>query len=137
MTTAGDAFRAGDLTGALAAATAAVKAAPTDADARWLTDGLGTRWATAETSFKFHASCRHTHPAELYVYLIEGEIVLESEGQPDRVMKTGDAAAVAMECRPLSCRRRHNATPMPAINCKSRAAQIHASKWDAVMDTYL
>ena len=34
-----------------------------DADARWLTDGLGTRWATAETSFKFHASCRHTHPS--------------------------------------------------------------------------
>lgn len=34
-----------------------------DADAHWLTDGLGTRWATAETSFKFHASCRHTHPA--------------------------------------------------------------------------
>jgi hypothetical protein len=28
-----------------------------------LTDGLGTRWATAETSFKWHASCRHTHPA--------------------------------------------------------------------------
>lgn len=34
-----------------------------DADAKWLTDGLGTRWALAETSFKFHASCRHTHPA--------------------------------------------------------------------------
>ena len=34
-----------------------------DADASRLTDGLGTRWATAETSFKFHASCRHTHPA--------------------------------------------------------------------------
>jgi 2-methylcitrate dehydratase PrpD len=34
-----------------------------DADERKLTDGLGTRWATAETSFKFHASCRHTHPA--------------------------------------------------------------------------
>ena len=34
-----------------------------DADVRWLTDGLGSRWATAETSFKFHASCRHTHPA--------------------------------------------------------------------------
>ena len=34
-----------------------------DADARWLTDGLSTRWALAETSFKFHASCRHTHPA--------------------------------------------------------------------------
>ena len=34
-----------------------------DADPARLTDGLGTRWATAETSFKWHASCRHTHPA--------------------------------------------------------------------------
>jgi 2-methylcitrate dehydratase PrpD len=34
-----------------------------DADVAKLVDGLGTRWATAETSFKFHASCRHTHPA--------------------------------------------------------------------------
>jgi len=34
--TPGDALRAGDVTGALTAATAAVKAAPTDADARWL-----------------------------------------------------------------------------------------------------
>jgi quercetin dioxygenase-like cupin family protein len=41
------------------------------------------------------AEGRHTHPAELYVYLIEGEIVLENEGQPDRVMKAGDVASVA------------------------------------------
>ncbi|WP_372825546.1 MmgE/PrpD family protein [Polaromonas sp.] len=34
-----------------------------DADPAKLVDGLGTRWATAETSFKYHASCRHTHPA--------------------------------------------------------------------------
>lgn len=34
-----------------------------DADPSRLIDGLGTRWATAETSFKWHASCRHTHPA--------------------------------------------------------------------------
>jgi len=34
-----------------------------DADSKWLADGLGTRWALIETSFKFHASCRHTHPA--------------------------------------------------------------------------
>jgi 2-methylcitrate dehydratase PrpD len=34
-----------------------------DADVRCLTDRLGTRWATAETSFKYHASCRHTHPS--------------------------------------------------------------------------
>ncbi len=34
-----------------------------DADPARLTAGLGSRWATAETSFKYHASCRHTHPA--------------------------------------------------------------------------
>lgn len=35
----------------------------TDSDPAKLVDRLGTRWALAETSFKFHASCRHTHPA--------------------------------------------------------------------------
>jgi 2-methylcitrate dehydratase PrpD len=35
----------------------------TDADPAKLTDQLGTRWTVLETSFKFHASCRHTHPA--------------------------------------------------------------------------
>ena len=35
----------------------------TDADVSRLVDRLGARWATAETSFKWHASCRHTHPA--------------------------------------------------------------------------
>lgn len=35
----------------------------TDADVTRLNDRLGQRWATAETSFKYHASCRHTHPA--------------------------------------------------------------------------
>jgi 2-methylcitrate dehydratase PrpD len=34
-----------------------------DADPDRLVDGLGLRWATTETSFKWHASCRHTHPA--------------------------------------------------------------------------
>lgn len=34
-----------------------------DADPARLVDGLGSRWATTETSFKLHASCRHTHPA--------------------------------------------------------------------------
>lgn len=34
-----------------------------DADPARLVDGLGTRWTIAETSFKYHASCRHTHPA--------------------------------------------------------------------------
>lgn len=34
-----------------------------DVDAARLTDRLGQRWAVLETSFKFHACCRHTHPA--------------------------------------------------------------------------
>ncbi|MGO3889490.1 MAG: MmgE/PrpD family protein [Paenalcaligenes sp.] len=34
-----------------------------DSDVTRLIDGLGTRWALSETSFKFHASCRHTHPS--------------------------------------------------------------------------
>jgi 2-methylcitrate dehydratase PrpD len=34
-----------------------------DADPEELLEGLGERWAVVETSFKFHASCRHTHPA--------------------------------------------------------------------------
>jgi 2-methylcitrate dehydratase PrpD len=34
-----------------------------DAQPAKLSEGLGTRWATVETSFKYHASCRHTHPA--------------------------------------------------------------------------
>lgn len=34
-----------------------------DPDPARLTEGLGERWAVLETSFKFHASCRHTHPA--------------------------------------------------------------------------
>jgi 2-methylcitrate dehydratase PrpD len=34
-----------------------------DADPARLVDRLGSRWAIAETSFKYHAACRHTHPA--------------------------------------------------------------------------
>jgi 2-methylcitrate dehydratase PrpD len=34
-----------------------------DADPAKITAGLGTRWATAETSYKWHAACRHAHPA--------------------------------------------------------------------------
>ncbi len=35
----------------------------TDAIPAKLVNGLGTRWTVSETSFKYHASCRHTHPA--------------------------------------------------------------------------
>jgi 2-methylcitrate dehydratase PrpD len=51
-----------------------------DAQPAKLVDGLGTRWATAETSFKYHASCRHTHPAAdalLYVMQTHGLLVTD------------------------------------------------------------
>lgn len=35
----------------------------TDSNLGKLDDGLLERWTVLETSFKFHASCRHTHPA--------------------------------------------------------------------------
>jgi 2-methylcitrate dehydratase PrpD len=35
----------------------------TDADPAKLVDRLGERWTVLETSFKYHACCRHTHPA--------------------------------------------------------------------------
>lgn len=47
----------------------------TDADPAKLADRLGQRWATAETSFKFFASCRHTHPAADAL-----KVVMEREG---------------------------------------------------------
>lgn len=34
-----------------------------DSDPKYLNDKLGERWATCETSYKWHSSCRHTHPA--------------------------------------------------------------------------
>jgi 2-methylcitrate dehydratase PrpD len=34
-----------------------------DANPTKLVEGLGERWGVLETSFKVHASCRHTHPA--------------------------------------------------------------------------
>ena len=44
-----------------------------DAEPSRLVDRLGTRWALAETSFKFHASCRHTHPAADALQLVMRE----------------------------------------------------------------
>jgi 2-methylcitrate dehydratase PrpD len=41
-----------------------------DSNVAKLTDGLGERWATVETSFKYHACCRHTHPAADALYQV-------------------------------------------------------------------
>lgn len=50
-----------------------------DADPARLTDGFGSRWALLETSFKVHASCRHTHPAADALLALMREHALPAE----------------------------------------------------------
>ena len=40
---------------------------------------------------------KHTHPAEVYGYVLEGAINLEVEGQPARTLKAGDVFTIAPE----------------------------------------
>jgi 2-methylcitrate dehydratase PrpD len=54
-----------------------------DADPSRLVDRLGERWALAETSFKFHASCRHTHPAADALLAV----VSANDLAPDRIAR--------------------------------------------------
>lgn len=46
-------------------------------DPHKLLEGLGSRWAVCETSVKFHACCRHTHPAADALAHIIGEHALD------------------------------------------------------------
>jgi 2-methylcitrate dehydratase PrpD len=55
----------------------------TDADLGKLTDRLGTRWALAETSFKYHASCRHTHPAADALL----QVILQHDLKPEDIAR--------------------------------------------------
>ncbi|HKV84868.1 MAG TPA: MmgE/PrpD family protein [Ktedonobacterales bacterium] len=50
----------------------------TDAEPRLLIEDLGRRWAILETSFKFHASCRHTHPSADALLRVMRENALEA-----------------------------------------------------------
>jgi 2-methylcitrate dehydratase PrpD len=54
-----------------------------DADPAKLTDRLGERWALPETSFKFHSSCRHTHPAADALL----QVVLRHDLRADQIAK--------------------------------------------------
>ena len=50
-----------------------------DPDPAKLTESLGERWAVLETSFKYHASCRHTHPAADALLKVMQEHGLEAD----------------------------------------------------------
>jgi 2-methylcitrate dehydratase PrpD len=58
-----------------------------------LSDRLGSRWALVETSFKFHASCRHTHPAaDALLHLMQREGL--EHGQLAKVVTRVHQAAI-------------------------------------------
>ena len=88
MTTAGDALRAGDVAGALAAATAAVKAKPTDADARWLMAEVLLVTGDAERADKMldAAALHEPNPA-----VLEFRKLLRAEVLRGQVLREGRA----------------------------------------------
>ena len=50
-----------------------------DADPARLIDQLGERWALVETSLKYHAACRHAHPAAAALLLVISQHDLKAE----------------------------------------------------------
>jgi type VI secretion system protein ImpE len=101
MTTAGDALRAGDIAGALAAATAAVKAAPTDADARWLMAEMLLLTGEAERADRMldAAALHEPNPAVLeFRKLLRAEVLRQQVLREGRAPKyQGDDATPAQQ----------------------------------------
>jgi type VI secretion system protein ImpE len=101
MTTAGDALRAGDVAGALAAATAAVKANPTDADARWLMAEMLLVTGDAERADKMldAAALHEPNPAVLeFRKLLRAEVLRAQVLREGRAPKyQGDDATPAQQ----------------------------------------
>ena len=81
-----------------------------DADPDRLVDGLGERWAVLETSFKYHAACRHTHPA--------ADALLK--GMEERGLTADDIAGV---------RARVHAAAIDVLGPVSDPRTIHQSKF--------
>ncbi len=101
MTTLGDALRTGDIAGALAAATAAVKAAPTDADARWLMAEMLLLTGDAERADRMldAAALHEPNPAVLeFRKLLRAEVLRTQVLRDGRAPKyQGDDATPAQQ----------------------------------------
>src|SRR5215218_3869300 len=81
-----------------------------DANPGKLVEGLGDRWAVLETSFKYHATCRHTHPA--------ADALLK--GMKERGLTAADIAGV---------RARVHAAAIDVLGPVSDPGTIHQSKF--------
>jgi type VI secretion system protein ImpE len=101
MTTAGDFLRSGDVAAALAAATAGVKAAPTDADARWLMAELLLLTGEAERADRMldAAALHEPNPAVLeFRKLLRAEVLRTQVLREGRAPKyQGDDATPAQQ----------------------------------------
>lgn len=56
------------------------------------------------------AAAWHTHPSPVYLYVTEGELTLEVEGQEDKTIRAGEAVAEPLDAR----MRALNKTDAPA-----------------------
>jgi 2-methylcitrate dehydratase PrpD len=76
----------------------------TDADPARLVDRLGERWTVLETSFKYHACCRHTHPAAdaLLKIVSENNIEIESIARVTAHVHQGAIDVLGMVEAPLA-----------------------------------
>src|SRR5215210_6695587 len=81
-----------------------------DAEPERLVEGLGERWTVLETSFKYHATCRHTHPA--------ADALLK--GMKERRLTAADIAGV---------RARVHAAAIDVLGPVSDPRTIHQSKF--------
>ena len=81
-----------------------------DPDPAQLTQDIGERWAVLETSFKYHAACRHTHPA--------ADALLEG-------MKENDLAADDI----VSVRARVHEPAIDVLGPVTNPRTIHQSKF--------
>lgn len=127
MTTAGDALRAGNIAEALAAATAAVKAAPTDADARWLMAEVLLLTGQAERADRMldAAALHEPNPAVLeFRKLLRAEVLRSQVLREGRAPKYQGDDATPAQTAALRARMLLRLGDVPGAN--EAAAEIEA-----------
>ncbi len=85
-----------------------------DADPARLVDGLGARWTVLETSFKYHASCRHTHPSAdaLLSVLTEHDLAPEEIAHIEARVSRGAIDVLGPVTRPTSVHQAKFSMPL-------------------------
>lgn len=128
MSTAGNALLAGDIAAALAAATQAVKAAPTDADARWLMAEVLLLTGEAERADRMldAAALQEPNPAVMeFRKLLRAEVIRGQVVREGRAPKyQGDDATAAQQAA-LRCRMHVRLGDADAANQAAAEIESH------------